>query len=51
MITLDEYWNEIGLPCEFCKVWACTFPPGRCVHSVRNLMYFIAEEMLLRGEY
>ena len=50
MLTLEDYWYQIGLPCEFCMDWDCAFT-HRCMEDTRNAMYLIAEEMLLRGEY
>ena len=51
MKTLEDYWDAIGLPCEFCKVWECIHLRGCCGYPTRNQMYLLAEEALLRGEY
>ena len=51
MKTLEDYWDAIGLPCEFCKVWVCIHLRVCCGYPTRNQMYLLAEEALLRGEY
>lgn len=51
MKTVDDIYNEIGIPCYYCKHAFSELCICKCIKPLLDNMVEIAADMVLRGEY
>lgn len=51
MKTVDDIYNEIGIPCYYCKNVFSVLCIVKCINPLLDNMVEIATDMVLRGDY
>lgn len=51
MITIDDIYAEIGIPCFYCKYVFTDLCISECINLLLDNMIEIATDIVLRGDY